>query len=470
MTIEKKTFVCSDSLNNNNKFWEYEYNDSTNECTIRYGRVGKTAQTETKTMSRSVLDSKIREKLKARGKEGTATYKPPYKEIAVMASVHDLTPVSNSSKDVVLEAAKQQLIGENSVLSKLVERLVEVNKHELMVASGGQLNLDLKTGIISTPVGVITKDMIVEARKVLANLAPLVTETKFDEKEFIVGLNDYLMLVPQAVNHNRGWHKSFFTANNTLQKQSSLLDQLDASASLAADRLELAKKSSIQTTIATTPNLFDAKLSLVEDKSIINEIEKLFLSTLNNMHECRDLRPVNVYTVDINGMKNGFESDGSKLINHKRLWHGTRIFNVLSILKHGLVLPKTLSTMQIAGALFGNGLYFSDQSSKSLNYSYGYWDHKARDTNCFMFLCDVALGKSYTPTSRHESFPKSGYDSTFAEAHKSGVLNNEFIVYRTTQANLKYLVEFDKKVEKLWFPYGFWCIMVACCTSIDLKD
>jgi poly [ADP-ribose] polymerase len=127
------------------------------------------------------------------------------------------------------------------------------------------------------------------------------------------------------------------------------------------------------------------------------------------------------------------------------LWHGTRIFNVLSILKSGLLLPKTLSTMQIAGAMFGNGLYFSDQSSKSLNYSRGYWDGGPRDRNCFMLLVDVALGSSYIPKGSYETLPKAGHDSTFAKPGVSGILNNEYIVYRPSQANIKYLVEFEEK-------------------------
>jgi poly [ADP-ribose] polymerase len=120
------------------------------------------------------------------------------------------------------------------------------------------------------------------------------------------------------------------------------------------------------------------------------------------------------------------------------------MFNVLSILKNGLLMPNAIATQVICGALFGAGLYFSDQSSKSLNYSYGgVWDRGVRETNCFMFLAEVALGNSYTPKGSYESLPKKGYDSTFAVGGKSGVLNNEFIVYRKSQANIKYLIEFD---------------------------
>jgi poly [ADP-ribose] polymerase len=59
-----------------------------------------------------------------------------------------------------------------------------------------------------------------------------------------------------------------------------------------------------------------------------------------------------------------------------------------------------------------------------------------------MFLADVAMGKPYYPTSSCRSLP-SGYNSMFAKAGQSGVLNNEMIVYNLFQASLKFLVEFS---------------------------
>src|ERR1035437_4884264 len=144
MTIEKRKFVCSDALNNNNKFWEYEYDTDTCMLVTKYGRVGKTCQTDDpKYTSRAVLETKIREKLKARGKIDTPTYKPPYREIAVLADAVARAPTGPAmSKEVVREAAKQQLGGSCSELSKLIDRLVEANRHELVKASGGQMDID----------------------------------------------------------------------------------------------------------------------------------------------------------------------------------------------------------------------------------------------------------------------------------------------------------------------------------------
>ena len=445
MTIEKKTFVCSDATNNNNKFWSYEYDTDTEICIVKYGRVGKTNITDDpKKMSRKDIDRKIREKLKGSGKEGSPTYKPPYREIIVISDIQ-MSPIQSTSKDLILEAAKQQLGAGNSELSKLIERLVESNKHELYKASGGQLNIDLKTGVISTPVGVITKDTIKQARISLDLLAPLVNKSKFDDKSFINELNTYLMLVPQMVGHSRGWHKNFFLGKNTLQHQSTLLDQLEASCDIAESRVKSTNDYKNKTDISITPNIFNTDLKIITDTNIIEMIEKKFFDSINKKHESKNMKPIKIYEVTLQDAKKAFDDDGAKLSNIQMLWHGTRIFNVLSILKNSLILPKTLSTMQICGAMFGNGIYGSDQSTKALNYARGYWDGGPRDKNCFMFLVDFAMGKSYTPKSSYETLPKLNYDSTFAKADISGVHNNEMIVYRASQINIKYLVEFEEK-------------------------
>ena len=57
-----------------------------------------------------------------------------------------------------------------------------------------------------------------------------------------------------------------------------------------------------------------------------------------------------------------------------------------------------------------------------------------------MFVCDVILGTPYIPKTRC-SYPPSGYDSIYAKGGISGVLNNEFIVFKKNQVNIRYLLE-----------------------------
>ena len=254
------------------------------------------------------------------------------------------------------------------------------------------------------------------------------------------------MLVPQKVGSTRGWHRNFIFDDNGIGRQQTLLDQLEASVDIAESRLKQSLLSPSQTSVSAMPDLFNASVKLVTDADIIKHIEQLFFSTLNKSHVSSKLRPVRVYEVVIDKMKSDFDADGAKMHDVRELWHGTRKFNVLSILKNGLIIPPTRGgTYQIAGRMFGNGVYHASQSSKSLNYSFGYWDNSAKDTNCFMFLNDVAMGNFYVPRSYSETLPKAGYDSTWAVPGKSGIQNDEMIVYRTSQCNIKYLIEFDSK-------------------------
>ena len=84
----------------------------------------------------------------------------------------------------------------------------------------------------------------------------------------------------------------------------------------------------------------------------------------------------------------------------------------------------------------------SDQSTKSLNYSIGYWGNSRVQGNVFMFHCEAAMGKEYIPTYGMQKIPQ-GYDSFFAKPGQSGIMNNEMIVPSLNQFALRYLCEFE---------------------------
>lgn len=434
--IEHKKYVAVNPLENNNKFWEYSvYDDNT--MTFTYGRIDVTSTTtKPQTLDRKKLNTKIREKLN----DKTA----PYTEIQIVAAKQ--TPVasgSSLSKEQLKKIAEAEIGAGCPVVSTLVKKLAEANRHELIASTGGAMDIDLSTGIISTAMGVITGEAVDAARDHLADMTKFVIKRDFDNPDYVKALGDYLRLVPQRTPSNRGWHRYFISDDKDIAKQSSLLDQLETSVDLANQRLVDAAKAPKKNDGKPAQSTFEVKLNVIDDPAVIKMVNKLYKDTAQSIHMSHKLKPVRVYEVNIPHMSSAFEADGRKVGNIQMLWHGTRMFNVLSIMKRGLILPKTLSTMQIAGAMFGSGLYFSDQSTKSLNYAYGYWDGGRRDSTCYMFLADVAMGKSYLPT-RPENGNKAGYDSCFAVGGKAGVMNNEMIVYRTSQANLRYLVEFSE--------------------------
>lgn len=422
--IEQRMFVLTDAVANNNKFWEATLYD-THDVFCRWGRVGADGQSKTFAgIGKNGMESKIREKT---GKG--------YREIAVLGKASSGPAVANSA---VKNVATNEIAGNNPVLQALVKRLAEANRHQILAASGGQMDLDLSTGIISTPLGVVTLDNIDAARTLLGKFHTFVKKQDYDNPKFIASLNDYMMYVPQKVGSARGWHHALFQDDAAIVRQSNLLDQLESSVDMATKQIQAAK----DTAAGKAPPTFAVKLNVLEDAAVIAEIKKFFDAGVNARHTSRHLKPVRFYELEIGAMHEAWQNDGAKMTNIQRLWHGTRVHNVLSIFKSGLIIPKSNGSIQISGRMFGDGLYFSDQATKSLNYSHGYWDGGAKDNNCFMFLADVAMGKSHTPKGPSSALPVKGSDSTFAKADHSGVMNNEMIVYRTSQATLRYLVEF----------------------------
>jgi poly [ADP-ribose] polymerase len=446
--IESKMYIAVDPIANNNKFWKYERysapiteDGETGDLKITWGRVGaENPESQLKMYDQKWLASKIKSKL--RGKHDG----PPYTEAQVMdgfAGATTGTPGKALTTEHVKKLAVQEIAGGCTITAALVKKLAEANRHELLAVSGGQMDIDLETGMVRTPLGVVTSDAVTKARKLLDDMAPFVKKSKTEDAKFVDQLQQYLRLVPQKVPGKKGWHTSFII----LDAQNQLLDQLETSVELAEQRLKdaaLAKASGDSKDAKSAPQVFNVKMAVCVDTKAIEKIRHYFSTSGSRSHEASRLKPVRVYEIEIPHMAVAFKADGEKVGNIKLLWHGTRMFNVLSILKRGFVLPSQLSTVQTTGAMYGPGLYFSANSTKSLNYSYGYWDGGHRDSNCYMFLVDVAMGKEYIP-SYSGNGKKPGYDSCWAKPGQSGVYNDEQIVYRTSQANIRYLIEFDEK-------------------------
>jgi poly [ADP-ribose] polymerase len=444
--IESKMYIAVDPIANNNKFWKYERysmpiteNGETGDLKITWGRVGaENPESQLKPYNEKWLASKIKSKL--RGKHDG----PPYTEAQVMDGFAGATTTGTPGKALATEQVKklavQEIAGDCKITAALVKKLAEANRHELLAATGGQMDIDLETGMVRTPLGVVTSDAVKKARTLLDEMASFVKKNKTDDPKFIDRLQQYLRLVPQKVPGKKGWHTSFIN----IIAQNQLLDQLETSVDLAEQRMkDAAVAKAAGTEQKAQPQVFNVKMTLVDDATVIAKIKKMFSSSGSQKHESAYLKPVRVYEIEIPHMSAAFKADGAKVGNVKLLWHGTRMFNVLSILKRGFVLPDQLSTVQTTGAMYGPGLYFSAMSTKSLNYSYGYWDGGRRDSNCYMFLVDVAMGKEYIP-SYSGNGKKAGYDSCWAKPGQSGVYNDEQIVYRTSQANIRYLIEFDE--------------------------
>ena len=410
-------YILTSLENNNNKFWNIRLFDD-NTCETQWGRVGENGQSKSfAASSEAFFNSKCREK------EGKG-YKPS-------KTLGNGIGSKSMENDKLADVAKDQITTTSPETLALVTYLAKANVHSILQAT--TMQYDTSRGTFSTPLGIVTEDAIVDARLLLTDIGAYVHAQDYANKCLLQKLNDYLMLVPQNIGRGKPDPRVLYPNLEAVQAQNNILDSLEAS-------LQTILSAPKDLDEAVPPKMFEARLNLVDDGREIDRIRGKYRAGLQTMHACAHLDVKRVFSVEIGAMHRAFEAEGRKIGGIQELWHGTKASNLLSILKSGFYIPPT-NAPYVTGRLFGNGVYFANSSTKSLNYAYGYWDGK-RDNNCFMFLCDVAMGKHYT-AKYGEALPKPGFDSTWAKAGESGVQNDELIVYNTNQIEPRFLIEFS---------------------------
>ncbi|BBA65562.1 poly (ADP-ribose) polymerase [Xanthomonas phage XacN1] len=423
MTKKYVMLLMNNAEGNNNKFYEMKLEDDDG-VVIRYGRVGASGVTEHKGYGEATF-----EKVK------NSKTKKGYREVDVVVSEGGSAPTS--SKGSLVEIAKRDIANGNTSLHALLDRLAQINRFQLLAASGGQI--DIVDGEVKTALGVLIPSSSIDRAKVLLSELGNYVNANDLGTSYVNALQDYLTLVPQKIGHKRGWDKTFFTEFTTFQNQHDLLEQLDNS---VKNSKPVVRDESAEEKIE---RLFGYSLETVDDAAQFKRINDFYTKGINRVHVASNRKLHKIYKM-VNAEKQSvFEETAKRLGNVQMLWHGTRAHNVLSILKGGLIIPPTSGGgYTIAGRMFGDGVYFSDQSTKSLNYSAGYWGSGGYEKgNIFMLNANVAMGKSYTPPGPMSRPPPAGYDSIYAIGGKSGVQNNEMIVPSLSQIHLDYLCEFE---------------------------
>lgn len=414
---------------NNNKFWKVEL-DSTFAVHVVNGRIGTAGLVQppkpfpNHAKADQYIQRKIREKLR-----------DDYVKFESLTSAAK-SPASLGRMALEMAASEQIRTQHPQVVSDLVKRLVQANVHAIL--DNTELKYDEHTGVFQTPLGIVTQDSIRKARDLLMKIGKHVAGEDFDSDEIKALLAKYLMLIPQKVGRKLVV-KQVIPDAEAVAKQNGLLDDLEASIAQVA---ELRKQQVVgdDAVAPSVPNIFNCAIDVVEDPQILAEIERFYNATRQRMHASYDLGIKRVFAVTIDHMDAAYEGGGKSVGNVQRLWHGTRPGNVLSILKNGLVIPPE-SAGHSCGRAFGDGCYFSDQSTKSLNYALGL-QHRTRENQVFMFLADVAMGKSFIPRHSDSMLHLAGHDSVFAKGGQSGVINNEMIIFKTDKSAIRFLVEF----------------------------
>lgn len=427
--IEEIMLIKVSSAENNNKFYEVKLHDDST-VAKRWGRVGADGQRASENTGRNGFDKIVRAK-----KRGG------YTEVDVRA-----VPSASPDKSTLKSVASTFLGGKDSpAVAALIERLVDVNKHEIIAASGGLIRV-AADGALTTPLGVISATTIARAQSVLDQI-------KASDKAPVRLVEEYMTLVPQKIKRDRGWEETIFDSPEKIQKQADFLVQLRDSNSWSKAKSEAEEVDESQ-----YADLFRYTISEVTDAATIDRITTFYNGTKNRSHMSSALKIKRVFALTDTKSEQAYADVLAAVGNERQLWHGTRAFNLLSILRRGLYVPPQYGApMPIAGRMFGDGVYLSDQSTKSLNYSHGYWSG-AREDNCYMLLADVAMGNEFRPnmlginrvgrtelTRAHSGVDDKGkpFHSISVRGGTCGVANNEMIVWNASAISLKYIVEFS---------------------------
>ena len=118
-------------------------------------------------------------------------------------------------------------------------------------------------------------------------------------------------------------------------------------------------------------------------------------------------------------------------------FHGTSNEGIEGITKEGFRIPHK-------AGMYGKGIYFATDSSKSAQQMYTKGSNK-------LLLCRVLLGKSFTVSKAcddmtDEKLRERRFDSVFAPRNtkaSGGVLFDEFVIYDPGQAYPEYVISYD---------------------------
>lgn len=409
MIKEKVRLVFSDLKKNSYKYWDGELFED-GRVISTYGVVGaRNPQTNDYGL---VGESFFRKKIREKEKKG-------YTHAKVLIENGTAKPIHNIS---LADIAIKQIKISNKSLEPLIARLANSNVHK--ITSSTSINFD--NGVFQTPLGIVTQEGITEARVLLDWFFKNVKSNGKDA--YNERIDQYLRIIPRP--KGRGLlYEEVFPNTTTIQKESDVLDALENSLTLALTNKNDAEPE-------TEARIFDLEMSLLTDQKQFKKIQDWYNNTNRGMHGYTGVKIINIYEVDLINYNSNFRKSDNNVVE---VWHGTGQSNILSILKSGLFISPP-STAAIAGKMFGNGVYGSQTASKSLGYSMGRWGQGKGD-NGWLFVCNFAMGKAYYPTTYGMSKIPAEYDSCWALPAKTGLYNDELIVYNENQIQIKYLLE-----------------------------
>lgn len=477
--VRRTTLNFTDIVNNSNKFYNLEIQVAPNGSSriyTNYGRVGGTIAKEYRICaSQSHAESESDKIIKSKVKKGYVEVKLVKADVGSEVGKSKIEISKVSVDDLKKVGIKVDEVKEDSKLHVQVQDLIKTWFG--VTAEFIELNLDTK----KCPLGQLSVDQIAKGKDILEEARKIVHSKKPDTDELNKLTNSYYSNIP----HNFGYTRINadvlrLDADDKLDKAFDILDVFNDAKNVQS---VMSKKSAVDSQYATlnadiewldpsspTWKWLDAMLheTRASNHSFLGKLkthkifkvnrkseEERFVDVAERIaKECGKQSPSDVYAKLVKNRPDVPDElkDIYKLANVCPGWHGTRRANMIGITTKGLLIRP--SGVTHAGSMYGDGIYWATNSTKSINYcdvKGSYWA-QGNNKTAYLFLGDVAYGKQKIATGSHFYNKKNiaPNHSVFAKAG-SAVYNDELITYSPTgpeqQHCLRYIIEFETQVK-----------------------
>lgn len=455
--VKNVVLQVTDLAKNNNKFYSLELHKSkTNEYRL-FSHYGRTGDLETKGDNAGTkecrygpqysVEAEFDKIIKSKKKKG-------YKEINLAKSnigsnkargqsVGHMDAKTLNAMDKTKKKKKTSRRKKKLVTCPDVRKLVQAIYREAGQALTSKANVKITADGFATPLGVLTIGQVDAGFDILGDLRGAIQKSRKKEIERLTG--EFYTKIPHKIGRTRAAVKASII--DSIEKS----DEVEETLQLMKDMLNVNQDSDVN--LFASDEVDDKYRALNTELEFVPKSDSLwdqirhYINSTESSYHGRSITVKNVYRVARKGENKGFNPKG--LGDVRELFHGTRPQNVVGIMTRGLMLPSMAKRhgAVITGAMFGPGLYFADQSTKSANYC-GWSNHT---NSSYMFIAGVALGKikKYQQAQTQLRAPPRGYDSVQGEASVNRatwgrLVHNEYIIFNQNQQELRYIVEFEQ--------------------------
>ncbi len=477
--VDRKMLMFTDIIANKNKFYNMEIQVvPSGEARIYtvYGRVGAKGAKEYRVCSDRAHAEREAEKIvKSKNKKGYQLIKLAKSDIG---SEVGKSKVEIGVSEETLKRSGVKVENTEPEGSKLKPEVADLVRTWFgITADFIELNLDTK----KCPLGQLSLDQIAKAKDLLEEARTIVHKKKKDKVELNRLTSSYYTNIPHVLPRFIDADLLRFDEDTKIDKAFDILD-------IFADAKNAEKVISKKNAVDAQYNTLNAHIDWVDPldptwkwldemmhgtrarnhsglgklkthkiyKVVRQDEDKHFYAAAEKIaKECGKFNPSEVYSKFLTDRPD-LDKDMRALYKAANIcpgWHGTRRANMVGITTKGLLIRP--SGVIHAGSMYGDGIYWASNSTKSINYcdvNGSYWAQGSNKT-AYLFLADVAYGNQEMARGSY-MYTKNNIKpnhSVWAKAGASGVVNDEFITYTASgagqQHHIRYIMEFETQVR-----------------------